>query len=394
MKIDRDNISRLLIRYFQEKLTPDEQDALEVWIHEKKERQQLVDELDDKAKQEEYLRLYRSFDLGKAWEKVVAACRRQSLIVRLRYVKIAAILFLCLGTAFFSLYRISGTDEIGPDYPMSQIRPGTTRAVLVLENGEEKVLLDDRPREEAIQGKGWKVKCPGQLCYNVQQELKDVREAWHTLKVPVGGEYTLFLKDGTQIQLNSESELKYPVCFGEKSRKVILSGQAYFKVAKDTTRPFIVETDHMDIRVCGTSFDVMAYSGETSFHTTLVEGRVEVTGKNEGDKPLVLNPGGQAVFKQGVLTVREVDTDLYTAWIRGRFAFKGEELEEVLRKLERWYNVQFSIREETIRKKRFTGNVSRYEDITRILGMLELTTDIRFRISGNIIIVDKINEKR
>lgn len=391
MKIDRDNISRLLIRYFQEKLTPDEREALEVWIHEKKERQQLVDEFNDKAAQEEHLRLYRSFDPGKAWEKVVQTCRNQSLIKRMRYVKIAAILFLCLGTGFFSFFRISGTNEIEPDFSLSKIRPGTTRAVLVLENGEEKVLQDDRQLEEAIQGKGWKVKGLGQLCYNVEQELKDVREAWHTLKVPIGGEYTLFLEDGTNIQLNSESELKYPVCFGEKSRKVILSGQAYFKVAKDTARPFIVETDQMDIRVCGTSFDVTAYAGETSTYTTLVEGRVEVAGKNERDKPLVLNPGSQAVFKQGVLTVREVDTDLYTAWIRGRFAFKGEELEEVLRKLERWYNVQFSIREETIRKKRFTGNVSRYEDITRILEMLELTTDIRFRISGNIIAVDKMN---
>lgn len=391
MKIDRDNISRLLIRYFQEKLTSDEKEALEVWIHEKKERQQLVDELNDKAKQEEQLRLYRSFDPGKAWEKVVNACRKQSWIKRIRYVKIAAVLLLCLGTAFFSFYRLSGTDGTGPDFPMSQIRPGTARAVLVLENGEERVLQDDHLREAVLQGKGWKVKGPGQLCYNVQPELKDVREAWHTLKVPAGGEYTLFLEDGTRIQLNSESELKYPVCFGENSRKVILSGQAYFKVARDTARPFVVETDHMDIRVCGTSFDVMAYSGETSFYTTLVEGRVVVTDKNKRDRQLVLNPGCQAVFKQGVLAVREVDTGLYTAWTRGRFAFKGEELGEVLRKLERWYDVRFSIRGETIRKKRFTGNVSRYEDITRILEMLELTTDIRFGISGNIITVDKMN---
>ena len=209
---------------------------------------------------------------------------------------------------------------------------------------------------------------------------------WHTLQVPRGGEYKIVLDDGTEIWLNSASELKYPAHFVGNERRVCLVGEAYFQVARNEAAPFIVETRDMDVKVLGTSFNVSAYEDEENSHATLVEGRVEVDDKINGEK-VTLTPGEQALLQGKEMVVREVNTKLYSMWRLDRFTFASEDMEGVIRKLSRWYNVNFFFSNSSMKQKRFTGSLPKYSDISQVLKMIEMTTDIKFQVKGNTIII-------
>ena len=146
-----------------------------------------------------------------------------------------------------------------------------------------------------------------------------------------------------------------------------LTGEAYFQVARNEAAPFIVETRDMDVKVLGTSFNVSVYEDEESCHATLVEGRVEVNDKVNGEK-VVLTPGKQALLRGGEMTVREVNTKLYTLWRLDRFTFASEDMEGGI-------------------QKRFTGSLPKYADISQVLKMIEMTTDIKFEIKEHTIMI-------
>lgn len=173
---------------------------------------------------------------------------------------------------------------------------------------------------------------------NIQESIAPVI---HKLVTPKGSEYKLSLSDGTRVWLNTDSELSYPSSFDTVSRVVTLRGEAYFEVAKSSV-PFIVRTERMDVRVLGTSFNVMSYSEEPEVQVTLEEGRVQVDAQ---DAHRILTPGQQAVFAKAdsLLQVRNVNTEIYTGWRKGEFVFDNETFASVARKLSRWYDVEIVI---------------------------------------------------
>lgn len=389
MKNDPDDISQLIFRRLQQKLAVEEQERLEEWMKERQERRELVQELGDESAVREHLNLYLSFHPEDAWKKVDMACADRRIDPGFLFLRVAVIVLLFLvGGGIYYFSHVEREQQV-PVLSLNDIHPGSNQAILILENGQEIGLENSDDSSRVIVGENWKVERRGQLSYEQKLQEQKLKYGWHTLRVPRGGEYSLKLEDGTMVWMNSESKLKYPVHFSGKERRVILSGQAFFKVAPDRSKAFIVETSSMDIRVFGTSFDVMAYEDEKSFAATLVEGNVEVAGKNGTEGNIRLNPGRQALCVNGKLQEKEVDTDLYTAWMRGRFTFASEPLDMVLRKLERWYDISFKLEDERIRQRKFTGSVSRYSDITKILEMLELTTNIHFSIRGNQIVVEE-----
>ena len=191
----------------------------------------------------------------------------------------------------------------------------------------------------------------------------------------------LTLADGTQVWLNAETELKYPVAFADEVREVMLTGEAYFEVAKNVSRPFVVKAGQLDIKVLGTSFNVKAYPSETQ-QATLVQGKVEVCAGNYSRK---LQPGEQLNYSSEGPEIRNVDVKAYTAWKDRRFVFNDDLLEEVIRKLGRWYDVEFILRDAEVREIRFTGNLPKYRNLDQVLNKLELTTHIRFVQDGRAI---------
>lgn len=222
----------------------------------------------------------------------------------------------------------------------------------------------------------------GQLSYS--SDTLVLKELFNELEVPVGGECFVRLDDGTEVWLNAGSRLKYPVAFRKGERKVFFTGEAFFKVKKDS-RPFIVSMSSGDVTVLGTSFGISAYPGETDY-TTLVSGKVSFQTKS--NKKVILYPGEQAVVQpSGILEKRKVDVEEYVGWKDGLFVFKDKTLSEIMTVLGRWYGVDVIFQDETLKKLEYTGSLERYDSINIFLQLLERLKEIRYEIKENTIVL-------
>ena len=217
----------------------------------------------------------------------------------------------------------------------------------------------------------------------------DVLE-YNTIRVPRGGEYKLFLSDNTEVFLNSDSEIRFPVKFGKGKRDVFLRGEAFFVVTKDASRPFVVNAnDKMSVEVLGTQFNLQAYPDDAFVETTLNEGAVRVFNGKQGVR---LRPDEQAVYDEGKFTVRKVDASSYSAWKEGRFMLLNHSLENIMIRLARWYNIDIFWENPEVKEYHFSGELARYEDFTEILRMLELATRVHFEVKDRTVFVRKIEE--
>jgi len=214
---------------------------------------------------------------------------------------------------------------------------------------------------------------------------------YNTLKVPRLGEYQLVLSDGTKVWLNSESELRYPVKFTGETREVELLGEAYFDVEKNPNKPFLVNTKNVNTRVLGTEFNVSAYPNE-EINITLVEGRVELNSKQISAK-VQLIPGDNANLKIGgeKIHISQVDVRKYIAWRDGYFYFEKERLEDILTKLERWYDFKVFYQNQVVKDYAFRMRADRNYDFAEIVSRLEQTGRISLKIKGNVIVVSDVN---
>lgn len=263
------------------------------------------------------------------------------------------------------------------------VPPGETAAVLKLADGRT-VVIGKEP-VAIMENDGNVVKYEnGQLSYTFVNTVK--KELYNELKVPIGGECHVVLNDGTEVWLNAGSELKYPVAFMGKERKVELSGEGYFRVKKDSL-PFIVGVESGDITVLGTSFGVTAYRGEIGY-TTLVSGKVSFTSKNK--ESVILSPGEQVVvLLSGMVEVRTVDVEEFVGWKDGKFVFKNKSLGDIMHVLERWYGIKAVFKDEDVKKVEYTGSLERYDNINTFLRLLEKLNDVHYEIKEDVIILYK-----
>lgn len=208
----------------------------------------------------------------------------------------------------------------------------------------------------------------------------EVSDAVMTLSVPRGNDFYVVLDDGTKVWLNAESELRYPQTFTGTKRVVQLVGEAYFEVAKDKNKPFIVETPAERIEVLGTHFNVNSYPKESKSMVTLVEGKVEVSiGRQRGQ---VLIPGQQAVVQRQQLRVREVNIDEYIAWKNKEFMFNDESLVHAVSRIGRWYDLKIEV-DPSLKDIYLWGSVPRSENFGQVLKLIQLTNkDVKVKIEG------------
>jgi ferric-dicitrate binding protein FerR (iron transport regulator) len=210
------------------------------------------------------------------------------------------------------------------------------------------------------------------------------------------------LPDGTHVWLNAASSLRYPTAFKSSTRVVDITGEGYFEVTKDAARPFVVRKGAMEVTVLGTSFNVNGYDDEPSMVITLIDGSVKVAeeplvGVNTNKEKLsvVLKPGQQAKLvapentgngKDQIKIMSDVDQEAVLAWKNGRFAFSGVDIQEVMRSVARWYDVQIAY-QGTPTTQHFRGGISRFSDVSEVLKMLETTGIVHFSIQNKKIIV-------
>ena len=206
---------------------------------------------------------------------------------------------------------------------------------------------------------------------------------YNKIETPIGGKYQVNLPDGSKVWLNSSSSLRFSALFNGDTREVELSGEAYFDVSKNKSKPFRVITKDQIVEVLGTQFNINSYSDEGPIKTTLIEGSVKIIYK---DKVVLLSPGQQFQPKELVSAVLEADTEEVVAWKEGYFVFKNEDIKSIMRKLSRWYNVEVSYSGD-IPEVGFGGNISRSKDISEVLDVLQLTNAIHFKVEGRRITV-------
>ena len=211
---------------------------------------------------------------------------------------------------------------------------------------------------------------------------------YHTLAVPVGGEYHFTLVDGTRVWVNSASEVRFPNCFSGERREIYVKGEVYLEVARDEEHPFVVHAGENEVRVLGTRFNLTAYPDEQKVVTTLVEGSVEF--RND-QSSIRLKPGEQSVLDRATnkLEKQKVDVSIYTSWVSGTFEYERMSLFDITRQLSRWYDVEFVYEAEEFRNHPFTGIVKRDQSLEDVLSLIEKTTNIKFKILGRTIIIKR-----
>lgn len=318
--------------------------------------------------------------------------RQRSHLKLQKYIAAAALLFaIGLGCLYF--YKPLSDKQASTDSLVSvkTDKMNSDNAVcLQLKNGQ-RIILDELPTGKIAEDSGCIISKAegGKIVYSCENSVAHpIDFHTNTIEIPYGKQYQVVLADGTAIWLNSASTLTYPVAFNKKNeRKVALDGEAYFEVAKDKNKPFIVSAKRQEIKVLGTHFNVNSYHNEPLVKTTLLEGAVQVKGNNGLEK--ILKPGEQSeLAENGKLTVNTVDVELAIAWKNRQFIFESERIETIMRMIERRYNVQVEYIGEKS-NERFGGGFSEFDRVAKILKSLESTGKVRFEIRGKKILVYK-----
>lgn len=375
-------ISRVLCKNASDK----EWRVVEEWVNTSKEKQQLFERLKEKKELARKIKIYQKIDKNAAFneflqEKVKIEKRKKSIRFRQILGYAASLVFPLLLGIYLLNFLQSEDRKIEPITPVTY---GEHKAILFLSDGNSVML--DQVYTNLYEQNGILIESKDSgLVY--QQTTNDVQELiYNTLEVPVKGEFHMQLADGSKVWMGACSRLKYPVSFSGKTREVYLEGEAFFDVAKDPERPFIVKTKDFSVKALGTSFNVMNYPDDDFSHTTLKTGKVEV---DAGIQKVILMPGTQMFYENEYIEVKEVDVDVYTAWMGDVFKFDKENIDVILRKLARWYDVHIFYTSESLKNYHFKGTLPKYTDIQDVLGLLEQTTDIKFEIKGNTVIVKK-----
>ena len=311
---------------------------------------------------------------------------RKSRRMTLRW-SVAASIILLIGLFVGRMVNEwSDSDELRLLAETERIVPGV-KVELILSTGERVILDQQSALVEGMNETGIQNDSVSGLDYTAAK-VQGEEIIYNTMRVPVGEFYQLALSDGSKVWLNSMTELRFPVTFTGEERRVYLTGEAYFEVAHDSKYPFIVETEKgMEVKVYGTEFNMNTYR-ENMVQTVLVKGKVGIRVDDTG-KEVMLAPGQIAEYeeKTGTVRVEEVDPYRYIAWRDGEFVFERETIEEIMERLSRWFDVKVSYENESLKRKRFTGVISRYEDIEQVLRLIEGPATLRFEVEDNVVTI-------
>ena len=334
----------------------------------------------------------KEYNVDEGWDRVrrrsVGKTERRILVRRIGYA--AACVVCVLGVVAY--LEMMKPEEKNPTMSVMASAPiSHDKVELILANGKSiDIQHVDTVNDAELNIQIARDSVTNNFSYSAPVVKDSVREVqYNRLIVPKGSDFYFYLPDGSFVAVNSESILQFPVQFSKDSRIVYLEGEAYFEVKKDSQAPFKVITGgNKEITVLGTTFNVSAYTDDEEWATTLVEGRVAI---DDGRDTLVLNPSEQCVINNisGKAKVATVDTDLYTAWRSGRFQVRDCRFEDLVKKLERWYDFTMVYQDDTIKDLRFRGVISKDRPLHEMLRYLEETTNISFEIEGKIITVKK-----
>lgn len=397
-----------LIRYFKGECLPHESELIALYLSMDTDKeyvesciQEVWDTLGERTKSDtsdEYLeRFQEQLDHKRRTLRQLPPLNHprwyQSSLLRFpSWMKAVAAVVLLIGGAIWAVYNAqlspSGAQLVQEE---NRILTGSGKATLTLADGSTISLAEVEDGEIAAQ-EGLRVEktADGEIIYRLDDNIITTANAYNSVVTPNGSEYRISLPDGSKARLNAASSLTYPVHFSDEERRVKMTGEVYFEIAKaESLRnkkhiPFIVETDKQEVHVLGTHFNVNAYTDEPAIRTTLVEGSVRVTSSESGQSVL-LKPGQQATLTDR-LKIEEADIQQQLAWKNGDFIFQGETLDDILRKVARWYDVDVECPEH-FGQLRFNGMVSRSKPLSTIIDIIQSTNKVNIKLEGRRLIV-------
>jgi transmembrane sensor len=365
--MQKEDIKRLLKKYNTGNCSAEEKAFVEDWYLQFEHH--LLEDLSEQQ---------RENDLHKIWNALPVHQERNNTIHLWSKIAAAAIVTIMLSAGGYFLL----SDQKSSYAQTADIQPGGNKALLTLANGKHIELSGAKDGKITYQDSSViKKNSNGQLVYQLGTASEAVSPAGlNTVETPPGGQYQVILSDGTKVWLNAASSLTFPTAFAGKERKVTLSGEGYFEVAKNKAMPFKVENAAQEIEVLGTHFNVSAYVDDHLTRTTLLEGSILLNHQT------LLKPGEQAVNSETGISIQHTDTENAVAWKNGKFKFTNENITDLMRKVARWYNVEI-VYDGPMTHKDFSGSVSRFDHISKILDLLESTNTVHFKVQGRRITV-------
>ncbi len=367
--MSNEELDCLMKKYLDNTCSPQERAALESWYNKEAEKSEFPDEVINYENLEK--------ELWKVLEKENLPQRGINWSL-LSGAAAAVLLLVCSALYFSSPQKLP---EQAKEKSAAVILPGGNKAELLLADGSVVPLSDAKTGFIAQQGKVNINKLEeGRISYEASSIQLGAVVSYNALKTPKGGQYQVDLPDGTRVWLNSASSIRFPTAFSGEDRQVEVSGEVYFEVAKNKHKPFKVISQGQMVVVLGTHFNVNAYPEEQYIKTSLLEGSVKVL---TDKKSLLIKPGQQTVFdiKTKETTIQNMDAEGVLAWQKGYFQFNNEDIRSIMRKLSRWYDIEVEYDRDFI-NQRFNGSVSRFEEASKVLKMLEYTGTVHFKTKG------------
>jgi ferric-dicitrate binding protein FerR (iron transport regulator) len=403
-------IVHLLLLQQKGEISVPEQEELDAWTNASVPNRQFIERCLDQQQVAASLEQMEKIDEEAAWQSMMARNAFEfTPVVPMRRRKTwqwiaAAVTIGILATGAY-LYLNQDSKKANPEVAVvdkgENIQPGSNKAILTLGDGRT-ITLDEAKDGMLAKESGAAVNKTGDaLVYNPDKANgtntgSKVPVSYHTVKTPRGGSYAIILPDQSKVWLNAETSIRYPTIFTGPERRVDITGEAYFEVAKNPNQPFIVSINETEVKVLGTHFNVRAYADEAAVKTTLLEGKVEV-GNTATDKKVILKPTQQAqspISSQSnksleIMVQTVVDLESVIAWKNGYFDFKAAPLSEILKEIKRWYSDIDAIELKLPADEAFTAPVPRNVPLSTILKILESTDRVHFELKGKTLIVTK-----
>lgn len=390
MKKNIYEIASLVKKSLIEDLNEEEAHKLQQLLQDKSLKE-IYDQIYNPQYLQEQLNQYSNYSSKEAYQRFLQEIgskrlknRKRSFIYTLSAV--AVVITLVISVVFYD----KTSPFIEPDIENIEIAEveipaGGKKAQLILADGSVVNVDNDDLSVENEDGVNIKYN-NGKVSYELANKPADL--IYNQLIVPRGGETHIVLEDGTKVWMNADSRLKYPIAFVGDERKVFLEGEAYFEVAENKKKKFIVNTIHGDIHVLGTAFGVNAYPSEPVSHTTLVKGKISFN--TEHSPAIDINPGEQIlVTNGGTIHKRQVNVEEYVGWKDGIYSFRKKTLKDIMKTFELWYDINVEYDDTAIEAIIFTGHLKRYDNINIFLKALSRTGDVRYKTNGKTITLYK-----
>lgn len=381
----RERLTRLILASLSGTIAPEDRAELERWLDADPRNRGMYAKLLDERQMNGNLKKFRGYDPADGWKKVAAA--QPGKAMRRFYARVgsyAAVIAVMIVSVLWIRHSVSPY-MIPTTYTVvsSEVVPGHSKATLTLGTGNKITLGQQTHDPFMLLSHGVFRDDGNRLVYLDITENNPVR--WHIIEVPYGGEYRLLLADGSRVWLGPGTIMLYPTRFEGNDRRVMIVGEAYVEAADKPGNTFIVCNQEQNLHVHGGAIHFKSYTHEP-LQASVISGWTEI---RSGNRIAVVSEGEHITYYDGGIETRQTDIEHYADGRAERFVFDDRLIEEVLKELERWYDISIYVQNPSLKEIRYTGSLPRDIHIDSALEILSEHTGVSFQLNGRNLLVEK-----